>query len=72
MNNRPTTMNNRQPAGSRDCEQHIGLTRVASTSVETRTNKVLPGMPVPGFIRGPILSGAVFAADQCRKPPRTR
>ncbi len=70
MNNQPTTMNNRQPAGSRDCEERTPLTQVTSPSAEVLVRKTLAGMPVPGFIRGPILSGAVFAAYRCRKPSR--
>ena len=70
MNNRPTTMNNRQPAGSRDCEQRTAPRQAASALPEVPSREARPGRPVPKFIRGPILSGAVFAADRCRKPQR--
>ena len=70
MNNRPMTMNNRQPVGSRDCEQRNAPKQTASALPAVLSRKARPGVPVPNFVRGPILSGAVFDADRCRKPQR--
>jgi hypothetical protein len=69
MRRTPTSMNNRQPAGSRDSEQSeapmssdaaLRAFRVRKTPVRTRSAE-------PG--RGPLLSGAVLGPDQDSKGP---
>ena len=70
MNDRPMTMNNRQPVGSRDCERGNSATQFTDALAGVIVRKVQSRLPVPKYIRGPILSGAVFAPNQNVKPTR--
>ena len=70
MNDRPMTMNNRRPVGSRDCERGDSSPQFADALAEVKPRKVQSRLPVPKYIRGPILSGAVFAPSRNAKPTR--
>jgi hypothetical protein len=71
MRSTPTSMNNRQPAGSRDSEQYdapmsrdAALRAFLVRKTPARTRTADPG-------RGPLLSGGAFGSDPHSKPLRS-
>ena len=70
MNKVPTSMNNRQPAGSRDSEWQDSSAPYARTPSGPRVRKVPARLSAPGSYRSPLLSKAVLTSDPDSKPPQ--
>ena len=71
MTRSTTSMNNRRPAGSRECEPQGPAGPYANLTRNSKTLKVLTRTESSIHVRGPIFSGAaLFATDPDTKPTK--
>lgn len=66
----PTSMNNRKPAGSRDCEWQGSSAPFANSPTGTRTRTGPAHRAAPIGYSAPVLAGAALTADPDSKPPQ--